>query len=374
MFNFVNLTVSTNETRMVTLNTNDTGMEALYSRATRITTLVFCIIMYIVGTTGNILIIWTFVRIKQQRIRQNIFVVLLAVVDFLIIGYLLPFNMHVMISNKRIDKPILCKVNALTGHVLFTCSVQFIMYIALCRYTKICHAGRFDQIFPLRRILLLSASSFISGLIFGLPLLVNDNFLIFDRTLHLCLFNRYGNLIYSYIYMGICLFVPVSVTSLCYLKIYFYVRKSKLKLYQHCTNPLARRRLSHELNVTRSQFSVFIAYLVFYMPFGITATIRTSAKYFPDEFHTLAMYLCFTNSCINSILYGILNTNMRKAYKESLSCNTRTRNGQQSSQSTTSDNRSVIHTGNNSSINTTNSIINNAGEMSIETIGQISVA
>ena len=130
MFNFVNLTVSTNETRMVTLNTNDTGMEALYSRATRITTLVFGIIMYIVGTTGNILIIWTFARIKQQRIRQNIFVVLLAVVDFLIIGYLLPFNMHVMISNERIGKPILCKVNALTGHVLFTCSVQFIMYIA----------------------------------------------------------------------------------------------------------------------------------------------------------------------------------------------------------------------------------------------------
>jgi hypothetical protein len=167
--------------------------------------------------------------------------------------------------------------------------------------------------------------------------------------------------------MGICLFVPVSVTALCYLKIYFYVRKSKLKLFQHCTNPLARRRLSHELNVTRSQFSVFIAYLVFYMPFGITATIRTAAKNFPDEFHTLAMYLCFTNSCINSILYGILNTKMRKAYKESLSCN------QQSSQSTTSDNRSAIHTANNSSINTTNSIINNAGEMSIETIGHTSV-
>ena len=294
-----------------------------YNTVTRVTTLVFCFLLYISGITGNTLILWTYIKIKHLRTRQNMFVAFLSIVDLLIIGYLLPFNMYVMFVNDGIYNTFLCKFNALICHILFACSVQYIMYIALTRFCKICYGSRFNQIFTTRHILLLAISSFVIGLLFGIPILPYDNLLKFDRTLHLCIFNRYGQAVYSFLYMGVCLVLPISITTFCYVKIYCHVRKSKLMLYQHWTNPLARKRLMNELSQTRAQFAVFVAYMVLYLPFGITAM---SAQFgatiddYADEFHAIAMYTCFLNSCINSLLYGAFNRNMRKAYLQSLAC------------------------------------------------------
>lgn len=315
------------QNRTVFINKTDSNIHNFYSYVTRTTTLVFCFIIYITGIIGNSLILWTFYRIKSLQTQQNMFVAFLAIVDLVIIGYLLPFNMYVMFVNNGIFNTVLCKFNALIIHVLFTCSVQYIMHIALSRYAKICHASRFKQIFTTKRIVLTAGSAFAVGIAFSLPIFLLKDFSMFDHTVHLCIFDRYGNPVYSLIYMVICLVIPILIITFCYLKIYCHVRKSKVKLYQHWTNPLRRRRLIQELAQTRAQFAVFVAYLVLYFPFGITvisAQFGATTDFFADEFHAVATYSCFLNSCINSLLYGFLNRSMRKAYMQSLACFWRT--------------------------------------------------
>ena len=133
-----------------------------------ITGVCMCVLMFIVGTAGNALIIWTFASIKHLRVVQNIFIVCLAVVDFLIIGYLLPFIMYVMIINEAGLPVILCKINAVICQVLFACSLQLIMHISLSRYLKICHSKIFDRKFTTANCLLLVASGPIIGTIFSI--------------------------------------------------------------------------------------------------------------------------------------------------------------------------------------------------------------
>ena len=133
------------------------------------------------------------------------------------------------------------------------------------------------------------------------------------------MFNRYGNFIYSAVNMNVCMIVPICVTTFSHIKIYLHVVRSTKRLHQYGERNIADRKLAHEIMAARSQFSVFIAYLILYLPFGITCLVNTG-DVFPDLFHAISLYLCFLNSCINFILYGVLNSNMRKAYLASILC------------------------------------------------------
>jgi hypothetical protein len=69
-----------------------------------------------VGISGNSLIIWTFIRIKRLRIVQNVFVILLAVVDLLIIGYMLPSATIALIWNREPVSREVCIFNGIIGN------------------------------------------------------------------------------------------------------------------------------------------------------------------------------------------------------------------------------------------------------------------
>lgn len=280
--------------------------------------LFFCAVMFIIGTCGNILIIWTISRTKALRTIQNIFVACLAITDFLIILYLIPFNIvYILIQNAIPDRE-LCRFNAVITAFLFTCSIQFIMHIAVCRYVKICHPQRFSNMYTKRCVAIAISASLTLAIAFASSMWFYDHLWTFDKSLHSCIFDRYGDASFSYTYMIISLLIPINVTSYCYVKIYIHVSNSKKSVHRHWNNGLARRKLMHELMVTRTQFSVFIAYLILYIPFGITSIFGNKISDFPEEFHALAIYMCFANSCINSVLYGVINRNMRKAYKDAL--------------------------------------------------------
>lgn len=299
----------------------------LYTIEVRFLCLTAGMFLFVVGMSGNVLIIWTFFRIKRLRIVQNAFVVLLAITDLHIIGLLLPFTMYILITNSAPALPAVCAVFGVLSHMLFTLCLQFIMCIAISRYVKICHLNKFDSLFSRRNVVFLALFCVFYWFVFVIPIFWIDNFIIFDAGLQMCNFNRFLNKTYTNIYIIFCLITPVSVTSTCYLKLYLYIRKTKYKLYKSWNNGLARQRILHELTVTRSQFAVFVAYLVLYMPFGVSTIIGTDTNTDVSWLNALAFYFGLANSCINSILYGLMNNNIRTAYSEVVPCLIKKRQG-----------------------------------------------
>jgi len=290
----------------------------LYSIERRIICLTFSFILYIIGSTGNVLIIWTIWRIKHLRTVQNMIVVFLAMFDLLICGYLLPFSMHILIWNQEPDKRI-CKFQAIITSFLFSCSILIILLIALSRYVKICHSQRYNRICSMRNVIAATVFVCLVAASFASPLWFVDDLWLFDRPIHSCVFNRYDNIVYSAIFMVVIIVIPCAVTSLCYVQIYRYVMKARNQMHKHWNNGLARQQLTYEETLAKAQFSVFIVYMFLYFPFGITAMGGQRSDY-PEIFHTVAIYMWYSNSCINCILYGVLNKNIRRSYKQALPC------------------------------------------------------
>ena len=293
----------------------------LYSVGTRVWCLILSIAMYIIGTVGNVLIIWTVARIRHLRTVQNAIVILLALVDLLICGYLQPYSMAILIRNTEPTREF-CRFQAVITAFLFPCSILFIMIIALSRYFKICQSQKYRHVFNIRNLIGATILVCVVSACFCSPLWFYDELWLFDIPLHSCVVNRYGTILYSTVFtvfVGAGLVVPAGVTSFCYVQIYRHVKKARNHLHQHWNNGLARQKLTNEEMLAKTQFSVFIVYLFMYFPFGVIAVAGQRSDY-PDALHTIALYLCYMNSCINCLLYGILNKNMRKAYKDSLFC------------------------------------------------------
>lgn len=290
----------------------------LYSIKTRVGYLTLALTMFTTGTVGNILIMWTIARTKRLRTIQNMMVLVLAVFDFLICGYLIPFSMYVLISNREPDKQH-CRFQAVINNFLFSSSVMIILLIALSRYFKICQFQRYRNIFNMKTVIAAVVFSCIVGVAFTIPLLYSDDFWLFERSMHACIFNRYVSVTYSVVCTCTLVGIPTGLTTFCYVQIYRYVTKARKQLHTHEDNGLAAKKLTYEEMVAKTQFSVFVVYMFMYFPFGIL-TIGGQRSNYPDGVHTMAVYMCYFNSCINCILYGVLNKNMRKAYLESMPC------------------------------------------------------
>ena len=119
--------------------------------------------------------------------------------------------------------------------------------------------------------------------------------------------------------MSVCLGIPTGVTAFSYIQIYRHILAASKELHEHTDTRQERKKLRVQQMATKSQFAVFILYLIMYLPFGITAVGGKREDYL-DLLHTIAMHLRYLNSCINCILYGVLNKDMRNGYLESIPC------------------------------------------------------
>jgi hypothetical protein len=277
------------------------------------------IVLLVFGIPSNVLFLWTLLKIKRLRVIHNTFVGNLAVADFLITTYLLPFNL-LFLLNKEVRLPDnLCHINGVLTHLFFSSSVMSVSIIAANRYVKICHYNLCLRIFTKTSVSVIIAAVWVTGSLFALPLFWMKQSLIFDPTLQMCIFNRYVSQTYSIVFLFVCLFTPVGITVICYCKIYIYVQRHKKRLLAW-NNGIGQTRFRSDLRATKSAFVVFVFYLVTYSLFGVVATFFKNHSEVSVEIHAVSIYMCYANSCVNTLIYGVLNKEVLKAYKEATFC------------------------------------------------------
>jgi hypothetical protein len=277
------------------------------------------VILLICGIPSNTLFLWTLLKIKRLRVIHNAFVGNLAVSDFIITTYLLPFNL-VFLFNKDAKIPdVLCRINGSIAHVVFSSSVISVTTIAIHRYFKICHYKLCQRIYTKTTVCAIIAAVWSIGILFAVPLFWMENSLIFDPTFQMCIFNRYVSQTYSIFYLFACLFAPISITMVCYCKIYTYVVRHKRRLLAW-NRGIGQARFRNDVRSTKSTFVVFVVYLALYSLFGVVATLFNKHSQVPTEIHSTSIYMAFANSCVNAFIYGFMNKDVLKAYKEALQC------------------------------------------------------
>ena len=193
---------------------------------------------------------------------------------------------HKMIADKVGD---VCEVTEslayITSAVLCGQSINTMTLISTDRLFALLFRLRYRQIVTLKRVRSLIISSWIVNFTFALTYLWNKEFFFMGSCIWLWLF--------------------LSISSGCYLKIYFQIRRQQAQIQEHDSNSTASLNLARYKKTVLSALCIHLTLAVCYLPYTVTTTIISleGISNCKAIIWNIAGVLVFLNSSLNPVLY-----------------------------------------------------------------------
>jgi hypothetical protein len=290
---------------------------------TKISDAVLISVLICVGVVGNTLIITSVIVTKKLRNTTNVFVCNVAISDFLVAGYVLPTILGNIIKQESVLDQVGCVMTACI--LLTSCGVSLISFamIAFNRYISICHHGKYGRIFTTRRVVMMVAIVWIfsiSTVVIGLIPGVCVHF--YHHAQLVCTFNNRVSGVYTFLLICVGIVGPSCLTGSFYFTIYTKIKTTGQKVRAHNTGVVSNAMAARQQKENRAIFCMFIAFFLFvvlWFPFGVVVLVDIYSPVHPLIFRIVG-WLAFSNSCVDWIVYGVMNNHFRDAYKNVLTC------------------------------------------------------
>ncbi|XP_033104815.1 melatonin receptor type 1B-B-like [Anneissia japonica] len=288
---------------------------------------VICLVLILTfGTVGNILIITAVVVCKSLRTKCNVFILNLAIADLFvaticgsgyIIGYLTRGKFY---RNYKIA----CELLGALVVVSCICSLWNIMAIALNRYLFICRRRLYHRYFTWCNSILLAIAIWFLAIVVDFANVFGWGGHSLNDKHFGCTYDQkssYGSLIFQ-AFLGFT--IPTAGIIFAYVGIYLRVRSSTRELMNVADS---ERRDSKKLpknrpkdcEILKTVLFIFIIFLICWMPFMSLVMFDRNmncSKYIYMYFIVLADM----NSCLNGVIYGVMNKRFRLAYVYIITC------------------------------------------------------
>ncbi|KPP69481.1 melatonin receptor type 1B-B-like [Scleropages formosus] len=245
----------------------------------------------------------------------NVFVVSLAFADLLVALYPFPLVLHALLHGGWEPGGMQCKVSGFLTGLSVIGSIFNITGIAVNRYCYICHGLAYGRVCSLRNTLLLAALAWaLAALAVAPNLLVGS--LRYDPRVCSCTFTQTTSSSYTAAVVVVHFLVPIAVVTFCYLRIWVLVVRVRRKVKVE-----SRPRLKpSDLRNFITMFVVFVLFAICWAPLnfiGLAVAIDplAVAPRIPDWLFVVSYFMAYFNSCLNAIIYGLLNRNFRREYK-----------------------------------------------------------
>ena len=280
---------------------------------------IWLVLVSLVGTFGNILIITSVALNKQLQVISNVFVVNLAVADVIVTSIIIPFAELALFNNadKFFDTySELCTALGATVVLSCACSVWSIVAISVERYFHICRSAIYSALFNRRSTPVMLLSIWCLAVAFVLPYFERFGWGRFGYLLHvrICTFSF---TYYSKFYLLTGLSVAMTIIPYCYIRIYFFVRQSKLRMSQHESksgvNKNSSTNVAPDTKILKTLAIIYAGFMIMWAPYTANVMFDTHQTW-PLLYTVSNSVLCLTNSSINFIIYGIMNRNFRRTY------------------------------------------------------------
>ncbi|XP_026851485.1 melatonin receptor type 1A-A [Electrophorus electricus] len=269
----------------------------------------------VVDILGNLLVIFSVYRNKKLRNAGNVFVVSLAVADLVVALYPYPLVLVAIFRRGWRMGSAHCQASGFVMGVSVVGSIFNIAGIAVNRYCYICHSLAYDRLFSGRN------SACYVLLIWALTVLaivpnVFVGSLRYDARVYSCTFVQSASQAYTIAVVSFHFLLPIGVVSYCYLRIWVLVIRARRRV-----KPDGRPRLTpHDVRNFVTMFAVFVLFAVCWAPLnliGLAVALmpRQAAPLVPEWLFVASYFLAYFNSCLNAIVYGVLNQNFRREYK-----------------------------------------------------------
>ncbi|XP_076450333.1 uncharacterized protein LOC143286591 [Babylonia areolata] len=185
------------------------------------------------GVTGNALLISViFGRFRQKRHVHDLFIVNLALVDTLILGYWLTFLvLDLILGYHPVVNHAHCVVNGVVIYMLCEVCVLSLLAISMNRYLHVCHSHLYSRLFTLPRTVFIVISIWVAAILMALPpaLGIDTVTYRYSAHTHICSFDR-SSLSYTKTMMIVFTTLPILLIGYCNFVIFRYWKKARVNL------------------------------------------------------------------------------------------------------------------------------------------------
>ncbi|XP_051926454.1 histamine receptor H2a [Hippocampus zosterae] len=318
-------------------------------------------LLILLTISGNMLVCLAVCASRRLRCLTNCFIVSLAVTDLLLGLAVLPFSAHLQLTDDWPLGPVFCNFYISMDVMLCTASILTLMAISMDRYLAVTMPLRYSSlVLPWRVFVAMASVWTVSVAVSFLPIYMgwntvngtvqNHGLRAPERT---CRFEL--NRPYVLTDSLLTFYLPLLVMCWTYLRI-FRIARAQIKRiistrptwvttyscrsHQSAVTTVvsgvpASALREHKATVTLA--AVIGAFVVCWLPYFILFTalgLQENANPNKVPEFSIVLWLGYTNSALNPILYGALNRDFRSAYTQLLRCRWPTYSGCQHSPAT----------------------------------------
>uniref|UniRef100_A0A672QAX6 Melatonin receptor 1A n=2 Tax=Sinocyclocheilus grahami TaxID=75366 RepID=A0A672QAX6_SINGR len=276
----------------------------------------FLIFTIVVDILGNLLVIFSVYRNKKLRNAGNLFVVSLAVADLVVAVYPYPLVLVSIVHNGWNLGFVHCQISGFLMGLSVIGSIFNITGIAINRYCYICHSLKYDKLYSDKNSLCYVLLIWILTVVAIVP-----NFYVgslqYDPRVFSCTFAQSASSAYTIAVVFFHFILPIMIVTYCYLRIWILVIQVRRRV-----KPEFRPKLTpHDVRNFVTMFVVFVLFAICWAPLnfiGLAVAINPGrvAPLIPEWFFVSSYFMAYFNSCLNAIVYGLLNQNFRREYKK----------------------------------------------------------
>ncbi|KAJ7428090.1 Melatonin receptor type 1B [Willisornis vidua] len=259
-----------------------------------------------------------YILIKMPLLFCNAFVVSLALADLVVALYPYPLVLLAIFHNGWTLGEMHCKASGFVMGLSVIGSIFNITAIAINRYCYICHSFAYDKVYSCWNTMLYVSLVWILTVIATVP-----NFFVgslkYDPRIYSCTFVQTASSYYTIAVVVIHFIVPITIVSFCYLRIWVLVLQVRRRVKSE-TKP---RLKPSDFRNFLTMFVVFVIFAFCWAPLnfiGLAVAIDPTemAPKVPEWLFIISYLMAYFNSCLNAIIYGLLNQNFRNEYKRIL--------------------------------------------------------
>uniref|UniRef100_G3UH95 Melatonin-related receptor n=1 Tax=Loxodonta africana TaxID=9785 RepID=G3UH95_LOXAF len=275
----------------------------------------FCamVITIVVDLIGNSMVILAVSKNKEApQFCSNVFVVSLSLADMLVAIYPYPLMLHAMAIGGWDLSQLQCQMVGFVTGLSVVGSIFNIMAIAINRYCYICHSLQYEQLFSVRKTCIYLVVTWIMTVMAVLPNMYIGT-IQYDPRTYTCIFNYVNNPVFAVTIVCIHFVLPLLIVGFCYIRIWTRVLAARAAAGQSPDNQLA------EVRNFLTMFVIFLLFAVCWCPINVLTVLvavgpKGMAEKIPNWLYLTAYFIAYFNSCLNAMIYGLLNENFRREY------------------------------------------------------------
>ncbi|KAM6249094.1 histamine H2 receptor [Spheniscus humboldti] len=286
-------------------------------------------ILIVITLCGNIIVCLAVTLDRRLRSLTNCIIVSLAITDLLLGLLVLPFSAFYELAKEWPFGSTLCNIYTSLDVMLCTASILNLFMISLDRYFAVITPLRYSQLVTPSRVAVgLVVIWTVSLMVSFLPIHLgwNTNGTAVQNTVPSC--NKACTLevnpVYGLVDALLTFYIPLIIMCITYYRI-FKIAREQAKRINHmwcCSSNTPMPPMVKEHKATVTLAVVLGAFIVCWFPYFTVFTYRgmwgdSSVKGTPMS---IVLWLGYTNSALNPILYGTLNRDFRVAYQHLLHC------------------------------------------------------